>query len=355
MNRTEALRILGLDEDATLADIKTAYKETAQILHPDRFATNKKLQDRATEQFKNLQEAYEYLTSGKGSRTKAGRTASATRAYGPGGQAEARLAGIAAARTQLVHQRDVVYDERRNGLVMAGIGAVVAILFRKPGPLLILATAGVTAVVWGIIQAVGAQRTIGTLNEHIDELKASLPEMPSHRRARLQKEWGFTDIQMRDVNNAGAVDLIDETVKEGASAAGALKWWLGELSREANEKSVSLEELPVTPTDVASLEKLIADGKLNDRLAKQTMAGVLKGEGTPEEVVAKHGYKIVGGGDELDGIVDKALADNPDVAEKLKNGDMKPMGVIIGAVMRATRGQADAKAVSSLVIKKVRS
>lgn len=179
MNRTEALRILGLDEDATLADIKTAYKETAQILHPDRFATNKKLQDRATEQFKNLQEAYEYLTSGKGSRTKAGRAASATRAYGPGGQAEARLAGIAAARTQLVHQRDVVYDERRNGLVMAGIGAVVAILFRKPGPLLILATAGVTAVVWGIIQAVGAQRTIGTLNEHIDELKAEQRRLES--------------------------------------------------------------------------------------------------------------------------------------------------------------------------------
>ena len=116
-----------------LADIKTAYKETAQILHPDRFATNKKLQDRATEQFKNLQEAYEYLTSGKGSRTKAGRAASATRAYGPGGQAEARLAGIAAARTQLVHQRDVVYDERRNGLVMAGIGAVVAILLPQTG------------------------------------------------------------------------------------------------------------------------------------------------------------------------------------------------------------------------------
>ena len=179
MNRTEALRILGLDEDATLADIKTAYKETAQILHPDRFATNKKLQDRATEQFKNLQEAYEYRTSGKGSRTKAGRTASATRAYGPGGQAEARLAGIAAARTQLVHQRDVVYDERRNGLVMAGVGAVVAILFRKPGPLLILATAGVTAVVWGIIQAVGAQRTIGTLNEHIDELKAEQRRLES--------------------------------------------------------------------------------------------------------------------------------------------------------------------------------
>ena len=63
MNRLEALRTLGLDEDATDEDIKTAYRETAQILHPDRFATNKKLQERATEQFKNLQEAYDYLTS----------------------------------------------------------------------------------------------------------------------------------------------------------------------------------------------------------------------------------------------------------------------------------------------------
>ena len=68
MNRKEALRILGLDDDATADDIKAAYKETAQILHPDRIASNKKLQDRATEQFKNLQEAYEYLTSGKGAR-----------------------------------------------------------------------------------------------------------------------------------------------------------------------------------------------------------------------------------------------------------------------------------------------
>ena len=68
MNRKEALRILGLDDDATGDDIKAAYKETAQILHPDRFAGNKKLQDRATEQFKNLQEAYEFLTSGKGAR-----------------------------------------------------------------------------------------------------------------------------------------------------------------------------------------------------------------------------------------------------------------------------------------------
>lgn len=171
MNRTEALRILGLDEDATPEDIKSAYKETAQILHPDRFASNKKLQDRATEQFKNLQEAYEYLTSGRGARGSRG-SAGASRASTAASTLEARMAGIAAARTQLVKQRDVVYDERRNGIAMTAIGPIVALLAgRRPfGILGIVAAIASAAAVWGIVQIVSSQRTISTLNEHIDEL-----------------------------------------------------------------------------------------------------------------------------------------------------------------------------------------
>ena len=122
--------------------------------------------------------------------------------------------------------------------------------------------------------------------EHIEEMKAQMPEMPRERRNRLKGEWGFNDLEMRDVLNADALDLLEDTVKAGASASGAKKWWLGELSREANNKGVSLEELPITPADVAEVEKLIADGKLNDKLAKQTVAGVLAGEGTPDEVKA---------------------------------------------------------------------
>ncbi|WP_080801031.1 J domain-containing protein [Arabiibacter massiliensis] len=178
MNRTEALRILGLDEDASADDIKAAYKETAQILHPDRFAANKKLQDRATEQFKNLQEAYEYLTKGKGAR-QAGRSGAASsggssRAYSATSEIEARLAGIAAARTQLVRQRDVVYDERRNGIALAGIGGLVALITgRRPFGLFgIVAAIASAAAVWGIVQVLSAQRTLATLNEHIDELNA---------------------------------------------------------------------------------------------------------------------------------------------------------------------------------------
>lgn len=195
---------------------------------------------------------------------------------------------------------------------------------------------------------------VHTTKEHIDELKAQMPEMPRERRNRLQTEWGLSDNDMRDIINASALDLVEETVKAGASPAGARKWWMGEISRTANENDTTLEELSITPADVARVEALIAEGKLNDKLAKQTVSGVIAGEGTPDEVVAKHGYEVVQDTGALEAEVDKALAANPDIVEKLKSGNMKPMGAIIGAVMKATRGQADAKTVTGIVMSKIK-
>ena len=197
MNRTEALHILGLEDDATADDIKIAYRETVQILHPDKFAGNEKLQNRATEQFKRLQEAYDLLTSGSGGgrSARAGRSSRSGASSGPAtssgaarawtevedgveveylteAEIKARLAGIAAARAQLVAQRDTVSDERRNGLAMAAIGAVDTLLtIRRPfGILGMIAAVAGTATVWGIIQFLGAQRNLNTLNEHLAKL-----------------------------------------------------------------------------------------------------------------------------------------------------------------------------------------
>ncbi|WP_455090652.1 Asp-tRNA(Asn)/Glu-tRNA(Gln) amidotransferase subunit GatB [Parascardovia denticolens] len=190
--------------------------------------------------------------------------------------------------------------------------------------------------------------------DHIDELAAQMPEMPRERRNRLQKEWGFSDLEMRDVVNADALDLVEETVKAGAQASGARKWWLGEIARSANEQGKSLDDMGIAPADVARVEALVAEGKLNDKLAKQTVAGVLAGEGDPDQVVKAHGYEVVSDDGALEAEVDKALAANPDIVEKLKSGNMKPMGAIIGAVMKATRGQADAKAVTAIVMKRIK-
>ncbi|WP_350455320.1 J domain-containing protein [Slackia heliotrinireducens] len=165
MNRIEALNILGLDSDATQEDIKTAYKECVQIMHPDRFANNKKLQDRATEQFKRLQDAYDYLTSGKGSK-KGSSGSSGRRAYS---STEAQLAGLEAAKTQLVAQRDTLLDERRNALIMLVGGGIIALLLRR-----FVAVAGLaaTVMIWGIVSLISTQQSIGNIDDHIKGIDA---------------------------------------------------------------------------------------------------------------------------------------------------------------------------------------
>lgn len=189
--------------------------------------------------------------------------------------------------------------------------------------------------------------------EWVEEIRASLPEMPVARRRRLQGEWGYADAEMRDVVNAGAIDLIEATVAAGASPAAARKWWMGELARTANAEGRALEELAVTPQQVAELQGLVDSGRLNDKLARQVLGGVLAGEGSPDQVAHARGLEVVSDDGALLAAVDAALAAQPDVADKIRGGNLGPVGAIIGAVMKATRGQADAGRVRELVLERV--
>jgi aspartyl-tRNA(Asn)/glutamyl-tRNA(Gln) amidotransferase subunit B len=187
----------------------------------------------------------------------------------------------------------------------------------------------------------------------VEELRATLPEPPAERRRRLQSEWGFSDLEMRDTAGAGALDLVAQTVAQGCSAQAARKWWLSELARRANEQAVDLAALPITPADVAAIQKLVEAGSINDKLARQVFDGVLAGEGTPDEVVQARGLAVVSDEGELSAAVDRAIEANPDIAEKVRDGKVAAAGALIGAVMKEMRGQADAGRVRELIISKL--
>jgi aspartyl-tRNA(Asn)/glutamyl-tRNA(Gln) amidotransferase subunit B len=186
--------------------------------------------------------------------------------------------------------------------------------------------------------------------EWVEELRASLPELPAARRARLQAEWGLADREMAALRNAGALDLVAGTVAAGASPAEAGKWWLGELARRANEAGVELAALPVTPAQVARVSELVASGTLNDKLARQVLDGLLAREGSPDEIVAARGLAVVSDDAALLAAVDEAIAANPEVADKIRAGKGAAVGVLVGAVMKATRGRADAARVHELIV-----
>jgi aspartyl-tRNA(Asn)/glutamyl-tRNA(Gln) amidotransferase subunit B len=187
----------------------------------------------------------------------------------------------------------------------------------------------------------------------VEELRGGLPEAPRVHRRRLQERWGVSDHDMQSIVNAGAVDLIEATVAAGAAPDAARKWWLGELARRANECGVELSALGVTPAHVAELQGLVDSGKLTDKLARTVLEGVIEGQGGPAQVMAARGLEVVSDTGALTAAVDEAIAANPDVAAKVREGKVAAAGVIVGAVMKATRGQADAKTVRELVISRL--
>jgi aspartyl-tRNA(Asn)/glutamyl-tRNA(Gln) amidotransferase subunit B len=187
--------------------------------------------------------------------------------------------------------------------------------------------------------------------ELIESLRAALPEAPAVRRRRLQEAWGFTDLEFRDVKNAGLLVEIEETVAAGAAPAQARKWWTGEIARIANTRQAEPAAL-ISPLHVSELIALVETGELTDRLARQVLEGVIEGEGRPSEVVEKRGLKVVSDDGALIAAIDEALAAQPDVLEKIRDGKVQAAGAVIGAVMKAMKGQADAARVRELVLER---
>jgi aspartyl-tRNA(Asn)/glutamyl-tRNA(Gln) amidotransferase subunit B len=188
--------------------------------------------------------------------------------------------------------------------------------------------------------------------EWVEKLRATLPEMPWQRRKRIQEEWQLSDLELRDLVNAGAVDLVASTVDAGASPAEARAWWVNYLSQEANSRGTELGELPITPAQVAKVAALVASGSLTNKLAREVVDGVLAGEGEPDEVVAARGLAVVSDDSALYAAIDEALAAQPDVADKIRGGKVAAAGAIVGAVMKATKGKADAKRVRELILER---
>ena len=184
----------------------------------------------------------------------------------------------------------------------------------------------------------------------IEELRNSLPEKPAERRKRLQQAWSVPDKEMSAMVNAELLDTVEQTVLLGADPTKARSWWLGEISRIANDKSVAPTEL-ITVKDVAQIIELIAKGELTDKLARQVVEGVIAKEGEPIEVIAKRGLKVVSDDSELMKAIEAAIAATPETAQKVRDGNIPAAGALIGAVMKSTGGQADAARVRELLLK----
>jgi aspartyl-tRNA(Asn)/glutamyl-tRNA(Gln) amidotransferase subunit B len=189
--------------------------------------------------------------------------------------------------------------------------------------------------------------------EWVEKLRSGLPELPAARRARMRAVLGVSAEDMVQLTNAGVVDLVGATVDAGAPVGEARNWWLGYLAQKSNEREVDAADLGVSPEQVARLIELVAEGALSVALARQAVDGVLETGADIDTVVAERGLKVVSDTGALEQAADEAIAANPDVADKVRGGKLPAVGALVGAVMKATRGQADAAAVRAILLKRL--
>jgi aspartyl-tRNA(Asn)/glutamyl-tRNA(Gln) amidotransferase subunit B len=187
----------------------------------------------------------------------------------------------------------------------------------------------------------------------VEALRVALPELPAARRSRLVEALGVSADDMAQMTNAGVVDLVGATVDAGAPVGEARNWWMGYLAQEANARDVDAAELPITPAQVARLIALIGDGSLTVALARQVVDGIFETGADVDEVVSERGLKVVSDAGALEQAADEAIASNPEVADKVRGGKIPAVGALVGSVMKATRGQADAAAVRAILLERL--
>ena len=185
----------------------------------------------------------------------------------------------------------------------------------------------------------------------LEQLRHELPEPPVTRRRRLRDAWALPPMDFQAIVNAGMLDDVEATIALGISAQAAKKWWLGEVSRIANEREVAPSSL-FSPEQVAQLENTVQSGVINDKIARDVLKRMIDGEGAPEDIIEKQGLAVVSDDSALLAAIDEALAADPDVMAKIQEGKVQAAGAVIGQVMKALGGQADAKRVRELILER---
>ncbi len=183
-----------------------------------------------------------------------------------------------------------------------------------------------------------------------ESIRNGLPELPAAQRSRLSA-LGIDPASIAALLSGGSklIGLVDRAVAAGADARTVANWATGEVTAFLRRESVDLTDTSLTGEHLFELERLYAAGELSSTAAKQVLVGVLAGEGRPAEVARDRDLIQVSDTVALEGEIDRVLTEYPDEYQRLKEGDPKVAGFLVGQVMRATAGKADPKVVSTLL------
>lgn len=193
-----------------------------------------------------------------------------------------------------------------------------------------------------------------TSDEEIEEFRKSLPELPDARQARLESEFGLSSYDAGIITSSRQMaEYFDAVVATGADAKLAANWIMGDLSKNLNAESITIENSPVEPQRLGAMIGLISKGTISSKIAKKVFEEMWKSSDSPEDIVKAKGLVQITDTKAIEAIVDQVIAANPKAVEEYKGGKKKAIGSLVGQVMKQSKGKANPQMVNQLLAQKL--
>ncbi|HUX15428.1 MAG TPA: Asp-tRNA(Asn)/Glu-tRNA(Gln) amidotransferase subunit GatB [Phycisphaerae bacterium] len=189
----------------------------------------------------------------------------------------------------------------------------------------------------------------------VDEIRASLPELPEARRRRFIDEYGLPEYDAGVLTaDRELADFYETDARLCEDPKAASNWVMQDVSRVLNERKVGMAGLPITPEALAELIGLVRAGTINRNTGTEVFNKMLASGKSAVKIVEEEGLAQTSDAGELETIVEKVIADNPGPAEDFRGGKEKALGRLIGEAMKASGGKANPKVVRDILIRKLR-
>lgn len=195
-------------------------------------------------------------------------------------------------------------------------------------------------------------------DEDIEQIRATLPELPDVKRHRFIQVYGLSQYDAALLVSAQALaDYFESVVTQCGEPKMVANWLLGDLAAALNREGRTISNCPIAPDALAGLIARIADKTLSSKLAKQVFEALWLGEGTADDIIERRGLRQLSDGDELANMIDTVIADNPTQVAQYRAADeskrKKLSGFFVGQIMKASKGQANPQMVNTLLVQKL--
>ena len=188
----------------------------------------------------------------------------------------------------------------------------------------------------------------------VDRVQSQIPELPAAKRTRFATSYDMAADQIEVLTaDRDIADYFEATVAAGAGSRQAANWIQGDILRVLNDRKIAIADLRLSPQHLAALIALIDKGDISTTIGRTVFDDMVETGDDPASIVAQKGLVQISDADELHGVIDQIIADNPAEVARFQDGDKRLMGFFMGQLMKATRGQANPRKASQLLMEKL--